>query len=235
MNPRLLFSASLLATVLASGGAQAHIALMSPTPRYADMKYGPCGRGGALDVRTNNVTTFKPGQTITVTWKETVPHPGHYRIAFDPDGQRFTDPSSFTDTAPRMYVLKDNITDKTGTQVYSDTVTLPNVECTNCTLQVIQVMTDKPPYGDGNDLYYQCADLVLKGDPPDMAGTVDLSVPPPPADMSVTDPGPAPGGMATGCSLGSVGALGSGGGLAGLGMLGLALAGLRGRRRSRRQ
>lgn len=232
MNPRLLCSASLLVTVLAAPSAQAHIALMSPKPRYADLKSGPCGRGAALDVRTNNVTTFKPGETITVTWQETVSHPGHYRIAFDPDGQHFTDPSSFTDTAPRMYVLKDNIADKTGTQMYTDTVTLPNVECTNCTLQVIQVMTDKPPYGDGNDLYYQCADLVLRADPPDMAGTADLSVAPV-ADMSVTQPPPSPGGMATGCTMAAPGSLGSGG-LAGLGGLGLALAGLRGRRRLRK-
>ncbi|MFO0577350.1 MAG: SCE4755 family polysaccharide monooxygenase-like protein [Polyangia bacterium] len=232
MNPRLLCSASLLVTVLAATDAQAHIALMSPKARYSDLKSGPCGRG-ALDVRTNNVTTFKPGETITVTWQETVSHPGHYRIAFDPDGTHFTDPSSFTDTAPRMYVLKDNIADKTGTQMYTDTVTLPNVECTNCTLQVIQVMTDKPPYGDGNDLYYQCADLVLRADPPDMAGTSDLSVAPV-ADMSVTEPAPTPGGMATGCTMGALGSLGSGGGLAGVGVLGLALAGLRGRRRHRR-
>lgn len=40
---------------------------------------------------------------------------------------------------------------------------LPDVECDNCTLQAIQVMYDKPPYvTPGNDLYYQCADLVLR-------------------------------------------------------------------------
>ena len=45
-------------------------------------------------------------------------------------------------------------------------VTLPDVECERCTLQLIQVMTDKAPYGDGNDLYYQCADLALRADAP---------------------------------------------------------------------
>ncbi|MCA9560948.1 MAG: hypothetical protein KC583_20510, partial [Myxococcales bacterium] len=59
-------------------------------------------------------------------------------------------------------------------------VTLPDVECDNCTLQVIQVMFDKPPQtSPGNDLYYQCADLVLRGDGP----------PPPPVDAG---PGPGP-------------------------------------------
>jgi hypothetical protein len=49
-------------------------------------------------------------------------------------------------------------------------VTLPDLVCDNCTLQVIQVMYDKPPYTTpGNDIYYQCADLVLRvgGAPPD--------------------------------------------------------------------
>lgn len=165
-------AAPLLALIasLAAPTAHAHIALTSPAPRYADQKAGPCGRG-SLDQRTTNVSVFRPGQTITVTWQETINHPGHYRIAFDPNGTRFTDPASFTDVAPRMHVLVDNIADKAG-GAYSQQVTLPNVECTNCTLQLIQVMTDKPPYGDGNDIYYQCADIVLAA--PQDAG-VDLS------------------------------------------------------------
>lgn len=149
--------------------ADAHIELVSPKPRYADLKEGPCGRGSS-DVRTTNVTTFAAGETITVTWKETIGHPGHYRISFDTDGTTaFIDPKSFTDVGGGPSVLVDNIGDKTGTQTYSLEVTLPDIACDKCTLQIIQVMTDKPPYGDGNDLYYQCADLVLTKDssPPD--------------------------------------------------------------------
>ncbi len=41
-------------------------------------------------------------------------------------------------------------------------ITLPNEPCPACTLQLIQVMQDKPPWGDGNDIYYQCADLVIE-------------------------------------------------------------------------
>ena len=150
-----------LAALLLPSFAHAHIALVSPAPRYADLKAGPCGKG-TQDARTSNVTKLKPGSTITVTWKETIGHPGHYRIAFDPNGTGlFKDPTSFTDVAMTPGVLVNNIADKTGTQTYTQQVTLPNVECTNCTLQVIQVMTDKAPYGDGNDLYYQCVDLVL--------------------------------------------------------------------------
>ena len=159
----------LTCSVLALGGlllvtsAQAHIQLMAPAPRHTSQKAGPCGKG-PVDPRGATATTFKPGETITVTWKETVPHPGHFRIAFDENGQRFTDPTGPNDVAPRPFVLKDNIADKTGTQTYSETVTLPNVQCTNCTLQLVQVMTDKQGNGWGNDdLYYQCADLILAG------------------------------------------------------------------------
>jgi len=163
--PRLVSSLFVaVATASVARNASAHIELLSPKPRYDDLKEGPCGRG-ALDARTTNVATFKAGQKITVTWKETVPHPGHYRISFDPNGtSAFEDPRSFTDVSGGPAVLADGITDKTGTQTYSQEVTLPDVACDTCTLQVVQVMTDKPPYGDGNDLYYQCADIVLTKD-----------------------------------------------------------------------
>lgn len=151
---------SVLGILLLARVANAHIALVSPKARNADQKDGPCGVAG--DKRGTTVTTFKPGETITVEWKETVSHPGHFRISFDADGQDgFADPKGFTDLNAAPTVLVDGIKDKTGTQTYSQEVTLPDVECDKCTLQVIQVMTDKPPYGDGNDIYYQCADLVL--------------------------------------------------------------------------
>lgn len=157
------FAALVAASALSSSSADAHIALTSPPPRHEDQKSGPCGVATG-DARGNQVTTFAPGETITVTWQETIGHPGHFRISFDPDGvDGLVDPKSFSDFDTAGTVLLDNITDKSGTQTYSEKVTLPNVECDTCTLQVIQVMTDKPPYGDGNDIYYQCADIVLSG------------------------------------------------------------------------
>jgi len=54
-------------------------------------------------------------------------------------------------------------------KTYTWQVKLPEVTCDNCTLQVLQVMTDAfpihAPYDPsytGDDLYYQCIDLVLK-------------------------------------------------------------------------
>lgn len=173
MRTSVLVASSLVVALISTATiADAHISLTSPKPRYPDQKEGPCGQGSS-DKRSTNVTTFKPGETITVTWKETIDHPGHFRISFDPNGiKAFVDPKSFTDLNTAPSVLVDGIADKNG-GTYSQEVTLPDVECDTCTLQVVQVMTDKAPYGDGNDLYYQCADLVLaKGDDGD-AGAGD--------------------------------------------------------------
>jgi MYXO-CTERM domain-containing protein len=149
----------------------AHIALSSPGVRSTlSIKSPPCG--DTTSVRGTNVTVLEPGSMLQVRWAETIDHPGHYRISFDTDGQDFTIPLSFTDTTQTQNVLLDNIAD--GASPYMSTVQLPNVACENCTLQLIQMMTDKPPYGDGNDIYFQCADIALRtpgtGPSPD-AGT----------------------------------------------------------------
>jgi hypothetical protein len=151
--------------------------LDSPASRYGAgvLKTGPCGV--ADGERTLNVTYYEPGETIQVIWDEYVDHPGHYRIAFDDNGDDdFVDPATMMEFDSNDTVLLDEITDKgPGERDYVATVTLPNVTCDNCTLQVIQVMYDKPPYTTpGNDIYYQCADLALRqgATPPDAdAGT----------------------------------------------------------------
>jgi hypothetical protein len=151
--------------------ANAHIGLDEPASRYGpdELKPGPCGLAGGG--RSANITYYEPGETIEVRWNEYVDHPGHYRIAFDADGDDdFVDPPEMMDLYSNEAVLLDGISDEDyGEQDYVATVTLPNIECDNCTLQVIQVMYDKPPYETpGNDIYYQCADLVLieGGGPP---------------------------------------------------------------------
>lgn len=150
------------ALTLTSSVASAHIQLDYPTARTTSLKTGPCGAAGST--RGDQVTTFQAGEVITIVWRETVDHPGHYRVAFDADGQDdFVDPTSFTDTYTNDTVLIDDIADKEG-GTYTQELTIPDSACDHCTLQVIQVMTDKAPYGDDNDLYYQCADIVILKD-----------------------------------------------------------------------
>jgi hypothetical protein len=159
-----LMGAGLLLYVWAPS-ASAHLGLTSPVSRYGPnvLKQGPCGVLGGE--RSDNVTVFEPGQTILVRWEEYVNHPGHYRIAFDPDGDDdFVDPASMDEFYSNDTVLLDGIEDHAGDDPYYEvSVQLPNIECERCTLQVIQLMYDKPPYVvPGNDIYYQCADLALR-------------------------------------------------------------------------
>jgi hypothetical protein len=153
-----------------------------------EIKKGPCGRLNGE--RSANVFTFEPGATITVAVDEFIPHPGYFRIAFDNDGDDdFVNPQTVlpinrecmndprdkcgaADFYNTPNVLLDNLDPhKAGMpgKRYSWDVKLPDVECDNCTLQVIQVMTDPfpihapyDPSPTGDDLYYQCVDLVLK-------------------------------------------------------------------------
>ena len=186
---------SIIALVVAMPvAAHAHIQLTSPAQRYTDQKSAPCGRAGDTGERAN-VTTLQSGSTITVTWDETINHPGHFRIAFDADGQDdFYDPPTAETCDTAAPIIADCIADLPGGGAGSLEITLPDIECDNCTLQVIQVMTDKPPFGDGNDMYYQCADLILqRGDVPDAGPTPDAPGPDPGDDgcNSVGAPGPA--------------------------------------------
>lgn len=202
--PVLAFAGLTLTTTT----ADAHIALRSPLPRHVEQKVGPCGVGPD-DARGAEVATFRGGETITVRWTETVDHPGHFRISFDDEGHDdFGDPSGYDDFYANPAVLVDEIADKSGSQqTYEQAVTLPRMSCDACTLQLVQVMTDKPPFEVGtNDLYYQCADIVLAdGDDP-------------PSDTSEDDPGmDLAGDDGCGCRTGA-----AGGG--GLGLLLLLLA-----------
>ena len=154
--------------------AAAHIAMDYPPPRTTSLKTAPCGAAGST--RGTNVTTLAPGSTITVKWRETIDHPGHYRISFDQDGQDFVvPPDSTSSTEGMLNVVVDLIPDVAGPvptngRPYMKDITLPDVECSNCTLQLLQLMTDKPPYTTdplSDDIYYQCADITLSRSAPD--------------------------------------------------------------------
>ena len=147
--------------------AEAHIAQTFPAPRTESQKQGPCG---LTDSPRGPELVFEPGETITVRWNETVEHPGHYRIAFDIDGEDFPLPNNPDDNFE--VTLVDQIADRNvngADRTYSQEITFPDVECENCTLQLIQIMTTNIPY---NSFYFQCSDIALRaggggGDAPD--------------------------------------------------------------------
>lgn len=164
-----------LLPVLVSSAALAHIQLDAPTVRYSNEfgevnKSCPCGDGAGDSVcgggntsdsdgrDEGRATRLAPGSTITVRWRETVGHSGRFRVAFDDDGADLDDFNA--------NILADIADPSDGGGDRSVEVTLPDIECERCSLQLIQVMngvTDTPvddPTGDST--YFQCADLVLE-------------------------------------------------------------------------
>ena len=133
---------------LACVPAAAHIRMDFPIGRYGDdfQKQGPCG-AGADDPRSGNINTFEPGATVTVRWSETIDHVGFFRVAFDVDGS-----DDFEDPANELARTDDGI-NGAGLERTLEIV-LPDTECDNCTVQLIQDMS--------GGFYYQCADLVIK-------------------------------------------------------------------------
>ena len=87
MRNRLLFGLAL--TVLPSL-ASAHFNLVTPPPSAVQSMTGdpqissPCGPNGP-GTPTGAVTTVMAGSTMTLTIKETITHPGHYRVAIAQD------------------------------------------------------------------------------------------------------------------------------------------------------
>lgn len=172
MRTRLICAAFAL-LLAAPWPAAAHLGLSWPPSRHgADvLKRGPCGVTGSQ--RGEVVTVLEPGAQLDLVWDEYVDHPGHFRVAFDVDGDDdFVDPPCLSGCRSRQPVIElystpgvllDGIADTPRGGPGGVRVTLPDVECEGCTLQVIQVMYDKPPYTlPGNDIYYQCADLALR-------------------------------------------------------------------------
>jgi MYXO-CTERM domain-containing protein len=156
--------------------AHAHLRVESHMSRLtqSDQKVGPCGKANSTWGATKTYS-YAPGETIKVEINEYIAHPGWFRISFDKDGDddfkspKSIDPPSFMDNAA---VLMDNLDmHQSGGGKRSYDVKLPDVECEKCTLQVIQVMLDKPPYDPqdtgafSNDIYYACIDMQLKRAP----------------------------------------------------------------------
>jgi len=215
--------------------AAAHIHLTTPLARTdsldGDQKDEHCGVIG--QARTTRVTTYKPGQTVMISWLETVNHTGWYRIALQPNGDVFPIPQpsngpsgvgvpstyptlnqeGTTDAATGAIILKDRIPDG----MLMTQVTMPDIECNNCTLQFIQLMNETATYEPAEDIYFNCADIVLANGAP---GAPDAG------------PGAGDTDAGTGGTSATTGGCSTGGG-AGL-LAGLALFGLVANKRRRR-
>jgi cysteine-rich repeat protein len=105
-----------------------------------------------------------------VIFDELIDHPGEFRVAFDPAGEDDLSPPVWDgttwNTPSGVQLLAEHVPDLApGVTRGAVQVTLPNIACATCTLQLMQIMTDKPPFTGTDDFYTMCADLVL-GTPP---------------------------------------------------------------------
>jgi hypothetical protein len=173
--------------------ASAHFKLLEPASwliednRGDPQKAGPCG-GSNTDWGKPSYIVAKAigGQKLHIKIQETVYHPGHYRVALavnsptelplDPqvstkDSER--GPMSISATIqspPAIPVLADGLfvhsTRPTGPmEPFETDVQLPNINCKNCTLQVVQFMAEHAFNNPGGYSYHHCANLQITADP----------------------------------------------------------------------
>lgn len=192
--------------------SQAHFILTAPEsasdqgPLGDPQKAAPCGLDGATPgTPTGKVTTYRAGQTIDLTIKETIYHPGHYRVAIAPSVAALpADPPVTPETMPNntpcgsvpimanptLPILADGIFKHTASYSQPQTVQikLPDgFTCNNCTLQVIQWMYNHPLNNPGGCFYHHCATVNIVANagmdggttPPDLGTSADLSTPGP--------------------------------------------------------
>lgn len=202
-----------LAVTLGAGEASAHFFLEEPENWREQgglgdpQKTGPCGDEGTA-AETGTVTAFRSGQTITIRFRETIFHPGHFRVALATndrselpppppvmDGR--TDCGSVPIMDPPVFpVLADGVLPHTSPLSGDQTieVTLPDdVTCDHCTLQIIQWMSEH----SAPCFYYHCADISISsvtvdsGAPADDAASpgADASTPETDAASAAMDSG----------------------------------------------
>lgn len=172
--------------VLLPAAARAHVELLTPPPRqpgqagFNQLKLKPCGQ--TTNQRTNKVTTFAPGQQVEVKMKEYIDHPGYFAVAFDEDGddsfvfprENMDDVTPATDDPKALFPVdgmkvlgirtdKEKNCASEPSQTCTLTITIPNVNCQNCTLQLTQFMYDKVGNNNDDEYYYQCADIKIEG------------------------------------------------------------------------
>jgi hypothetical protein len=184
------------ARLLQAAPALAHIDLLEPEARAhgtaasgdtdiddnSSIKNGPCGQ--LTTGRTDRVARYAPGETIRVRVREENAHESYLRVALDLDGNEFPlraqfpgGPETQAEASAAEAALgaewlllvyrEDN--DSAGF-VHELEVTLPELSCTSCTLQVLQYMYDDP----GAPYYFQCADLVIAEDAAPDAGAIPV-------------------------------------------------------------
>ena len=183
--------AGALAMFLMPEIAQAHFTLVEPASWLVEVnqlgdpqKLAPCGGTSQnAGTPTGALTEVVGGASLHIKLRETVFHPGHYRIALSvnsrselpadpqvttrdtPNGPRSVSAKIMSPVAPP--VLADGLfvhTERPDSFFETD-VRLPNINCGKCTLQIVEFMAEHGHNPDGDYSYHHCADLHIRADP----------------------------------------------------------------------
>jgi hypothetical protein len=166
----------------------AHFKLLEPASWLVEddkgdpQKLAPCG-GTLADpgTPTKAVTAVTGGQKLKIVVEETVFHPGHYRVALarkrnllpaDPavkmhDTEKGPRSLSAEVAKARPPIMADGLWPHTEkpTGKWETEITVPNITCEGCQLQVIEFMAEHPGVREGGFSYHHCAVLNIKADP----------------------------------------------------------------------
>jgi hypothetical protein len=183
-------AATAVLSIVVPVAMQAHFKLVEPASwlieddRGDPQKAGPCG-GTNTDYGKPSyaVTQAAGGSKIHIKVLETIYHPGHYRVALavNSPSELPVDPKATTETTDRgprsvsaevmnpvqMPVIADDLFPhqaKVDAPLETD-VTLPNISCRRCTLQIIQFMEQHAVNNPGMYTYHHCAVLQITADP----------------------------------------------------------------------
>lgn len=179
--------------VLAAAPAQvsAHFIMVTPKGWIEEnllgdpQKLGPCGGTTAnAGTPTSIVTPVVGGELLHIHVKETIYHPGHFRVALsvldrtelpaDPEDVTKDGPrgpisvSGKVDPNPKPPVLVDGLWEhheRKPAEEFETDVRIPNINCDHCSLQVIQFMEQHGINPDGRFTYHHCADLKVTANP----------------------------------------------------------------------
>ncbi len=174
---------------LAAPIVNAHFKLLEPSSWLVEddkgdpQKVAPCGGTlGDPGTPTKAVTAVTGGQKLTIVAQEAVFHPGHYRIALARKRNLLPpDPAVTmhdTEKGPRSMsakiehelqppLLADGLWPHTEkpTGNWQTEITIPNITCEGCQLQVIEFMAEHPGTREGGFSYHHCAVLNITADP----------------------------------------------------------------------
>lgn len=169
--------------------AAAHFILLSPASAIKENRLGdpqkafPCGTNDTIKAEASGaVTELQGGELMKLQVRETIYHPGHYRVALavnslselPPDPETVTrqgargpiSVSAKIDPKPKAPVLADGLFIHTakppGDGTLETYVKVPNINCTGCTIQVGQWMAEHGPNVPGDYTYHHCATVNIK-------------------------------------------------------------------------